>query len=42
MSEKKADKRPYRTPELKKREKISQVAEGELIIVTDGGPREPF
>ena len=38
MSEKKAGKRPYRKPELRKRDKVSRVAEGVPIVVTGGVP----
>ena len=38
MSEKKADKRPYRAPELRKRDEVAEVTEGFTTIVTDGVP----
>ena len=39
--DKRAHKKPYRAPELRKRDEVAEVAEGFVTIVTDGGPRPP-
>ena len=41
VSNKNVRRKPYKKPDLKKRETVAHVTEGTVVIVTDGVPLKP-